>query len=371
MTNPLLARHLLTERQLKDKISRGFLTTHVSELNAVLEGFPRGAITEITGPASSGRTTLLETALAAATSRGEYCALIDAADSFDPHSAAAAGVDLTRLLWVRCGGQADRALQVRRPAGACGRLGHHRARSRRDRPADGPQDPDLVVVPVPAGGRGYSGGDAGARARAVRACLRLAGGRNVAGEACLVGRPRGFPGACRRQRSKPGRRSRCASRRRGSRRARLPEASPCMRAFIFRTPPASSVTRLRKCAETFSPYLEEPAPGLLLFDLRGLARLFGTPHQIADAIRRQAPAETRIAIGGESDGCHGGGARPAWSDRHPARRGEGDAWESCRSNCSILRKRWRRLWLPGASAPSENLLRCPSEEWPSGSGPRA
>ncbi len=54
--------------------------------------------------------------------------------------------------------------------------------------------------------------------------------------------------------------------------------------------------RLRKCAETFSPYLEEPAPGLLLFDLRGLARLFGTPHQIADAIRRQAPAETRIAL---------------------------------------------------------------------------
>ncbi len=111
LSNPLLARHLLTERQLKDKISREFLTTHVSELNAVLEGFPRGAITEITGPASSGRTTLLETALAAATSRGEHCALIDGADSFDPHSAAAAGVDLTRLLWVRCAGQADRALQ--------------------------------------------------------------------------------------------------------------------------------------------------------------------------------------------------------------------------------------------------------------------
>ena len=54
--------------------------------------------------------------------------------------------------------------------------------------------------------------------------------------------------------------------------------------------------RLRKCAETFSPNLEEPAPGLWLFDLRGLARLFGTPHQIANAIRRQSPAETRIAV---------------------------------------------------------------------------
>ena len=111
LTSPLLARHLLTKHQLNDKISRCFLTTNVNELNVVLEGFPRGAISEITGPASSGRTTLLHTALAAATSRGEYCALIDACDSFDPHSAAAGGVDLTRLLWIRCGGRADRALQ--------------------------------------------------------------------------------------------------------------------------------------------------------------------------------------------------------------------------------------------------------------------
>jgi hypothetical protein len=111
LSSPLLTRHLLSERQLNDKITRDFLTTNIQELNAVLEGFPRGAITEITGPVSSGRTTLLETALASATSRGEYCALIDASDCFDPHSAAAAGVDLSRLLWVRCGGQADKALQ--------------------------------------------------------------------------------------------------------------------------------------------------------------------------------------------------------------------------------------------------------------------
>jgi protein ImuB len=54
--------------------------------------------------------------------------------------------------------------------------------------------------------------------------------------------------------------------------------------------------RLRKCAESFSPCLEEPAPGQLLFDLRGLARLFGTPHQIADAIRRQLQPEARVAV---------------------------------------------------------------------------
>jgi len=35
--------------------------------------------------------------------REEICTLIDASDAFDPHSAAAAGVNLEGLLWVRCG----------------------------------------------------------------------------------------------------------------------------------------------------------------------------------------------------------------------------------------------------------------------------
>jgi hypothetical protein len=42
-------------------------------------------------------------ALAAATHRGEFCVVVDASDALDPHSAAAAGIDLNRLLWVRCG----------------------------------------------------------------------------------------------------------------------------------------------------------------------------------------------------------------------------------------------------------------------------
>jgi hypothetical protein len=45
-------------------------------------------------------------AIAAVTHREEICALIDASDAFDPHSAAAAGVNLERLLWVRCGSHA-------------------------------------------------------------------------------------------------------------------------------------------------------------------------------------------------------------------------------------------------------------------------
>lgn len=73
---------------------------------------PRGAVTEVHGPPSSGRTTLLHSALAQATARDEVCALVDVDDAFDPASAAAAGVALDRLLWVRCGSNAERALKV-------------------------------------------------------------------------------------------------------------------------------------------------------------------------------------------------------------------------------------------------------------------
>jgi hypothetical protein len=74
--------------------------------------FPRGRITEIYGAASSGRTSLLYTALAQACTERESCALVDADDTFDPGSAAAAGVELHRLLWVRCAGNAGHAMRV-------------------------------------------------------------------------------------------------------------------------------------------------------------------------------------------------------------------------------------------------------------------
>ncbi len=76
----------------------------VAAIDALTGGLPRGCLTELCGPASSGRTTLLLAALAAATRRGECCAVVDASDALDPQSAAAAGVEMERLLWVRCGG---------------------------------------------------------------------------------------------------------------------------------------------------------------------------------------------------------------------------------------------------------------------------
>lgn len=64
-------------------------------------GLPRGHLSEIAGPSSSGRTTLVLRLAAAATARGEIVALIDTLDRLDVASAAAAGIDLERLLWIR------------------------------------------------------------------------------------------------------------------------------------------------------------------------------------------------------------------------------------------------------------------------------
>ncbi len=66
-------------------------------------GLPRGAISEITGPCSSGRTGLVLAMLARSTQAGGIAAYIDVTDCLDPRSAERAGVVLERLLWIRCG----------------------------------------------------------------------------------------------------------------------------------------------------------------------------------------------------------------------------------------------------------------------------
>ena len=74
-------------------------------------GIPRGTMTEICGTESTGRTALMFALLSQATRRGECCAWIDTSGAFDPASAAEAGVDLDRVLWVNCGGNAQHALK--------------------------------------------------------------------------------------------------------------------------------------------------------------------------------------------------------------------------------------------------------------------
>ncbi len=85
-------------------------------------GLPRGELSEVAGPRSSGRTTLMCAALASATARGELAALVDTFDRFDVESAVAAGIHLPQLLWVR-----GRAASVEAIRGSGGRDGAWRA----------------------------------------------------------------------------------------------------------------------------------------------------------------------------------------------------------------------------------------------------
>ncbi len=63
-------------------------------------GLPVGGICEFTGPATAGRTSLALSFLNEA-SVDSACAYIDVSDSLEARSAAAAGVRLENLLWVR------------------------------------------------------------------------------------------------------------------------------------------------------------------------------------------------------------------------------------------------------------------------------
>src|SRR5579863_8821847 len=85
-------------RRIQDVTSTG-----IAQIDDLLDGgLPAGAISEITGSASSGRTTIALAFLARRTQEGSSCAWIDANDNMDPKSAAANGVCLKHLLWVRC-----------------------------------------------------------------------------------------------------------------------------------------------------------------------------------------------------------------------------------------------------------------------------
>jgi recombination protein RecA len=99
------------ERQLTTRIPGAFspalqqlrrtIPLGISQLDRIFGGLSLGAVTELTGRAGSGRTALSLAAIAQATRSGHVAAWVDATHAFDPLSAAASGVLLDRLLWVR------------------------------------------------------------------------------------------------------------------------------------------------------------------------------------------------------------------------------------------------------------------------------
>lgn len=97
-----LGERLSSTLLLRERAAPLTVPIGIAPLDVLTGGLPRGALSEITGQSSSGRTGVMLSALAGATQRQEVCALVDASDSFDPVSATTAGVNLERLLWVRC-----------------------------------------------------------------------------------------------------------------------------------------------------------------------------------------------------------------------------------------------------------------------------
>jgi hypothetical protein len=96
----------LHEKSVVETLSSG-----IDEIDLLTGGLPRGSISEIFGPASSGRTSLMYSMLAYATAHEETCALVDTNDVFAPTIAADAEIDFDRLLWVRCAGNLEHAFK--------------------------------------------------------------------------------------------------------------------------------------------------------------------------------------------------------------------------------------------------------------------
>jgi len=105
-----LAHRIPSALTPRPRIIRAVARTGITALDELLQGgLPLGAISEMTGPESSGRSAVALSFVSGLTRAGSVCAWVDVCDAFDPESAAAAHIDLSRLLWVRCAVSAERA----------------------------------------------------------------------------------------------------------------------------------------------------------------------------------------------------------------------------------------------------------------------
>lgn len=102
----VLARKIPSALTPRPKMVHPVVETGIGPLDDFLQGgIPVGAVSELTGPECSGRTSASLSFLARITEANKVCAWIDVSNTFDPASAAAVGVNLKKLLWVRCGVQ--------------------------------------------------------------------------------------------------------------------------------------------------------------------------------------------------------------------------------------------------------------------------
>jgi len=96
-----------------EKVPAELLSSGIPQIDSFTGGgLPRGAITEIFGLASSGRTSFMLSALAHATTHEEVCAIVDTSNAFDPNSASHTEINLERLLWIRCDNNLEHAFKA-------------------------------------------------------------------------------------------------------------------------------------------------------------------------------------------------------------------------------------------------------------------
>lgn len=91
-----------------DVIPSGSLTVDIA---TGVGGIPRGRVTEIYGPESSGKTTLCLHLIAEAQKRGGWCAFVDMEHALDPAYAARIGVNV-ETLYIAQPDTAEQALEI-------------------------------------------------------------------------------------------------------------------------------------------------------------------------------------------------------------------------------------------------------------------
>jgi hypothetical protein len=99
--------------KLQERRPAEVISTGIPQIDSfTFGGLPRGAVTEVFGPASSGRTSFMFSSLVHATNHDEVCALVDTNNAFDPKSGAEAQINFERLLWIRCANNLEHAFKA-------------------------------------------------------------------------------------------------------------------------------------------------------------------------------------------------------------------------------------------------------------------
>lgn len=173
-------------RELTRKNRR--LSSGIAALDAILDGgIVRGRVSEIVGRPGFGRTSLAVSFAAVATRRGEVAAWVDSSGAFDPRSVAAAGADLSRILWIGADAAARARDSAESPAAEF-------APMRSNASVRAGIKPVLMAAEMVLGAGGFGlvvidfGFDIGGRARTLTlsAALRLARAAERSGAAVIV-----------------------------------------------------------------------------------------------------------------------------------------------------------------------------------------